>query len=199
MSHPSSTVHLASPEHLTAPSRRRWTRARKCNEHRRVAGRREPPGRGAGAGGRDHAGPAGRGHGDGHGRLVVPVAWPAPDRALPKDGIEVVVTARSAGGSSGPVGPRRAGRRWWPTPLSPARSRSRARRAVDEALAGAWGEDRDGEALPGPAPDPTVGRGYAGGTSGRRTRFGPEPVNPDPVKESPWISTPCSVTMPMAC
>ena len=26
------------------------------------------------------------------GRLVVPVAWPAPDRALPKDGAEVVVT-----------------------------------------------------------------------------------------------------------
>ena len=80
------------------------------------------------------------------------------------------------------------------------RSRSHARHAVDEALAGAWATSRDG----GPrhrraARTGTAGRGYADRTSGRRTPSSPEAVTPDPVKECPWISTPCSVTMPMAC
>ena len=64
-----------------------------------------------------------------NGRLVVPVAWPAPDRALPKDGIEVVVAGhvhrrffRAGGGTqsrtevvadaSSPCGSPRAAGRW---------------------------------------------------------------------------------------
>ena len=76
-----------------------------------------------------------------NGRLVVPVAWPAPDRALPKDGIEVVVT--------GPGAPAvLPGRRGHAEPDGGGGGRGRpraeplrARRAVDEALAGAWGDD----------------------------------------------------------
>ena len=53
--------------------------------------------------------------------------------------------------------------------------------------------------IPGPAArDPAAAAATLAGP--RAGVHGSAPArDPDPVKESPWISTPCSVTMPMAC
>ena len=77
-----------------------------------------------------------------NGRLVVPVAWSAPDRALPKDGIEVVVTGQVRRRFFRAGGTTQSRTEVVADAVVPMRSRSRARRAVDEALAGAWGEDQ---------------------------------------------------------
>ncbi len=75
------------------------------------------------------------------GRLVVPVAWSAPDRSLPQEGIEVVVTGQVRRRFFRAGGATQSRTEVVADAVVPVRSRVRARRAVDEALAGARGDE----------------------------------------------------------
>jgi single-strand DNA-binding protein len=71
------------------------------------------------------------------GRLVVPVAWEAPG-AVPEDGSEVVITGRVRRRFFRAGGVTQSRTEVVADAVVPVRSRARARRAVDEALAGVW-------------------------------------------------------------
>jgi single-strand DNA-binding protein len=72
------------------------------------------------------------------GRLVVPVAWSAPARSVPEDGTEIVVTGRVRRRFFRAGGATQSRTEVVADAVVPVRSRTRARRAVEEALAEAW-------------------------------------------------------------
>jgi single-strand DNA-binding protein len=78
------------------------------------------------------------------GRLVVPVAWPltGPDRSVPVEGIELVVTGRVRRRFFRAGGATQSRTEVVAEAVVPARSRTRARRAVDEVLAEVRGDER---------------------------------------------------------
>jgi single-strand DNA-binding protein len=73
------------------------------------------------------------------GRLVVPVAWSVSGRSVPEEGSDVVVTGQVRRRFFRTGGATQSRTEVVADAVVPVRSRSRARRAVEDALAGVWG------------------------------------------------------------